>query len=119
MENALADLFSIDDLVDFSVNGKLTSVMLLTTRRRIERRLIDDNDVSVRGVLEISENFKNLCIELIRLVVIVVQVNSFLDVSSLVENLLGRLGELLLLQVHLIVQVIRLRDTSDFRNGIG
>lgn len=50
--------------------------------------------------------------------VIVVQVNGFLHVRSLVQDLLGRLGELLFLQVHLVVQVIRLGDASDFGNRI-
>lgn len=47
MEDALADLFSVDNLVDFSVNGEFTCVMLLTTGSRVERRLIDNDNVSV------------------------------------------------------------------------
>lgn len=84
MEDALADLFSVDDLVDFSVNGEFTGIVLLTTGSWVEGRLIENDDVSVGSILEISEDFEDRGIEFVRLMVVVVQVDGFFDVSGLV-----------------------------------
>lgn len=118
VEDTLADLFNIDNIVLLAINGHDTDIVLLTTGGRIEERLIKNNDVTILDVLVVSEDFNNLSFEVELLLLVVEKILGFLDVGSLIENLLRRFGELHLSQFHFVVEIVRLEETSGFSNGI-
>lgn len=118
VEDTLTNLFNINNIVFYSIKGEGTNIVLLTTRSGIEGWLVKDNNVTVFNILIISKDFNNLSFKIVLLLVFIVEIDSFLDVSSLVKNLLRRFCEFHLSQFHFIVEVIRLGETSNFSNGI-
>lgn len=118
VEDTLTNLFNINYIVLDSIKSEGTNIVLLTTRSGIEGWLVKDDNITVFNILVISKDFNNLSFKIVLLLVFIEEIDSFLDVSSLVKNLLRRFSELHLSQFHFIVEVIGLGETSNFSNGI-
>lgn len=118
VEDTLTNLFNINYIVLDSIKSEGTNIVLLTTRSGIEGWLVKDDNITVFNILVISKDFNYLSFKIVLLLVFIEEIDSFLDVSSLVKNLLRRFSELHLSQFHFIVEVIGLGETSNFSNGI-
>lgn len=92
--------------------------MLLSTRCRVEGRLVEYDDVPFASVFVVREDFKDGRVELVLFVVNEVEVHCLFDVRGLIEDMFGRLREFLLLKVHLVVEIIRLSNASDLLDGV-
>jgi len=69
MQNALAHLLSIDDLVLFSVDMKSTCVVLLSSRSGVEETLIQNDKVPKVILLKVIEDLYNSALEVCLLII--------------------------------------------------
>lgn len=69
MQNALAHLLSIDDLVLFSIDMKSTCVVLLSSRSGVEETLIQNDKVPKVILLKVIEDLYNSALEVCLLII--------------------------------------------------
>ena len=69
MQNALAHLLSIDDLVLFSIDMKSTCVVLLSSRSGVEETLIQNDKVPKVILLKVIEDLYNSALEVFLLII--------------------------------------------------
>lgn len=118
VEDTLADLFTVEDLVGFSVDLEGTNVVLLTTGSGIERTSVKDNNVSSIVLLEISENVQDLALESEFVGVSVEKIVGFSQMGGVVEDDFSNLGSLFLILSNFVVKVIRNGLSTDLGDNI-
>jgi len=118
VEDTLADLFTVEDLVGFSVDLEGTNVVLLTTGSGIERTSVKDNNVSSIVLLEVGENVQDLALESEFVGVSVEKIVGFSQMGGIVEDDFSNLGSLFLILSNFVVKVIRNGLSTDLGDNI-
>jgi len=118
VEDTLADLFTVEDLIGFSVDLEGTNIVLLTTGSGIERTSVKDNNVSSIVLLEVGENVQDLALESKFVGVSVEKIVGFSQMGGVVEDDFSNLGSLFLVLSNFVVEVIRNGLTADLGNNV-
>jgi len=118
VEDTLADLFTVEDLIGFSVDLEGTNIVLLTTGSGIERTSVKDNNVSSIVLLEVGENVQDLALESEFVGVGVEKIVGFSQMGGVVEDDFSNLGSLFLVLSNFVVEVIRNGLTADLGNNV-
>lgn len=118
VEDTLADLFTVDNGVGFSVDLEGTNIVGLTTGSGVERTSVKDNNVSSIVLLEVGENVQDLALESEIVGVRVEKIVSFSQMGGVVEDDFSNLGSLFLILSNFVVKVIRNGLSTDLGNNI-
>ena len=112
VEDAFADLDAIDDIEDFvdALNSHGANIVHLTTRGRVERTSIKDDQVTLVIFELVCKNLQDCAIKFHKATVIIVKIFCLFNVDGVVENLLRSLHDLFLAASNLIVEVARSRS---------
>lgn len=118
VEDTLADLFTVDNGVGFSVDLEGANIVGLTTGSGVERTSVKDNNVSSIVLLEVGENVQDLALESEFVGLRVEKIVSFSQMGGVVEDDFSNLGSLFLILSNFVVKVIRNGLSTDLGNNI-
>ena len=107
VQHHLAHLLGIHDLEGLlnTLNLDLSCIVLLTSGCRIDSALVENHDVSLAMIEDVSKNINNLSLKMDQVVILIVQIVSLRKVNCTIENGLRSLGDSLLSLSNFIVEV--------------